>query len=179
MSFSSTNPPNSSQSAMSEADKQEAPAEQVKRKPTGDYDVGYCRPPVQHRFKPGNNANPKGRRKGTKNRKVVVRDVLLEQITVREGDEIKQMSKFEAVLKKTLSQALGGDKKSAVTIFAIAQKDGLLTPEQEQAVENLSENDAAIIEDYNRRLGVHDSEQANEQMPLPDEPPGRAPSSRH
>ena len=62
------------------------------------------------------------------------------------------MSKLEALLKKTLSQALAGDTKSAVTIFAIAQKEGLLTPEQEQAVESLSEDDAAIIAAYNRRL---------------------------
>jgi hypothetical protein len=103
------------------------------------------RPPPEHRFKPGNNANPKGRRKGTKNRRVVVQDVLLEQITVREGGETKQMSKLEALLKKTMSDALAGDKKSAGLIFAIAQREGLLTPEQEEALGSVAETDAAII----------------------------------
>ena len=41
-----------------------------------DYEVGYGRPPVAHRFKPGNNANPNGRKKKTQNRKVVVSDIL-------------------------------------------------------------------------------------------------------
>ena len=45
-------------------------AQMAQRKPTRDYQVGYCRPPAEHRFKPGNNANPRGRRKGSKNRKV-------------------------------------------------------------------------------------------------------------
>ncbi len=36
----------------------------AKTKPKGDYEVGYGKPPAAHRFKPGNNANPKGRRKG-------------------------------------------------------------------------------------------------------------------
>ena len=41
-----------------------------------DYRVGYGRPPVEHRFKPGNRANPKGRGKKTRNRKIVVGEVL-------------------------------------------------------------------------------------------------------
>jgi Family of unknown function (DUF5681) len=77
----------------------EAGAEGQKR----DYEVGYRRPPVAHRFKPGNNANPKGRKKKTRNRKVVISDILLEPITVKEGGEVKQMSQLEAVLKKTMS----------------------------------------------------------------------------
>src|SRR5262245_60749230 len=125
-----------------------------KHRPKGDYDVGYCRPPAAHRFQHGNKANPKGRKKGSRNRKVVIHDVLFEDVTVREGGEIRQMSALEAVLKKMLSKALAGDNKAALTIIGIAQKEGLLTPEQEQVVEDLSEGDLAIIEDVKRRLGV-------------------------
>ena len=125
-----------------------------KHRPKGDYSVGYCMPPAAHRFKHGNNANPKGRKKGSRNRKVVIHDVLFETVTVREGCEIKQMSALEAVLKKMLSKALAGDNKAALTIIGIAQKEGILTPEQEQAVEDLSEGDLAIIEDVKRRLGA-------------------------
>jgi hypothetical protein len=109
------------------------------------YIVGYSKPPVEHRFKPGNNANPRGRRKGSRNREVVIREVLFEPVTVREGTEIRQMSALEAVIKKMLSKALTGDNRSAVTIIAIAQKEGLLTSDQKQMVEDLSESDQAII----------------------------------
>jgi hypothetical protein len=124
----------------------------AKRQPEGDYEVGYAKPPAEHRFKPGNNANPKGRRRGTKNRGVVIRDVLLEPITVRVGGETKQMSKLEALFEKTISEALAGDKKAAALIFAVAQKEGLLTPEQEEAAESLSETDAAVLEAYHQQF---------------------------
>jgi hypothetical protein len=134
----------------------------AKNRPKADYDVGYCRPPAAHRFKHGNKANPKGRKKGSRNRKVVIHDVLFEAVTVREGGEIKRMSALEAVLKKMLSKALAGDNKAALTIIGIAQKEGILTPEQEQVVENLSESDLAIMEDVRRRLASSDLE-----YPLP------------
>ena len=84
----------------------------------------------------------------------MIRDVLFEAVTVREGGEFKQMSAIEAVLKKMLSKALAGDNKAALTIIGIAQKEGLLTPEQEHVVENLSESDLAIMEDVKRRLAA-------------------------
>jgi hypothetical protein len=135
-----------------------------------DYDVGYRKPPVAHRFRHGNNANPKGRKKGTRNRKVVIHDVLFEAVTVREGGEIRQMSAVEAVLKKMLSKALAGDSKAALTILGIAQNEGILTPEQEQAVDTLSENDLAIMEDVKRRL-----EASALEHPLTCPPPARQP----
>jgi hypothetical protein len=124
------------------------------REPKVDYGVGYRRPPVEHRFKPGNNANPKGRKKKTRNRKLVISELLFEPITVREGGEVKQMSVLEAVLKKLLSKALTGDNKAALTIIGLAQREGILTPEQEEAVDNLPESDMAIMQDAMKRFGA-------------------------
>jgi Family of unknown function (DUF5681) len=47
----------------------------------------------------GNKANPKGRGKGSKSRKVVIHDVMFEPVTVREGDRTRQMSALEAVTR--------------------------------------------------------------------------------
>jgi hypothetical protein len=82
----------------------------------------------------------------------VVRDLLLEPITVKEGGEVKQMSMLEAVLKKTMSKALAGDHKAALTIIGIAQREGILTPEQEETIDSLSDSDRAIMEDALKRL---------------------------
>jgi len=141
-----------------------------KNRPQGDYPIGYCKPPAAHQFKPGNKANPKGRKRGARNRTIVIHDLLLELVTVREGGEIRQMSALEAVLKKTLSKALAGDNKAAVTILGIAQKEGILTPAQEQFAENLSETDLAIMEDVRRRLGPG----ASERPPVPPVQPSDA-----
>jgi hypothetical protein len=75
------------------------------------------------------------------------------------------MPALEAVLKKVLSKALAGDNKAALTIIGIAQKEGILTPEQEQVVENLSESDLAIMADVKRRLEAS----ALESLPCPPE----------
>ena len=135
-------------SSQSNSARGEAGTEGQKR----NYEVGYGRPPVAHRFKPGNNANPKGRKKKTRNRKVVISDILLEPITVKEGGEVKQMSQLEAVLKKTMSKALAGDHKAGLTIIGLAQRQSLLTPEQEETIDNLSDRDRAIMEDAMKRF---------------------------
>jgi len=131
----------------------ESPTDRAaKNTPKEEYPVGYCRPPVAHRFKHGNKANPKGRKKGTRNRTIVIRDLLLEPVTIRIGDTTTQVTAIEAVIKKLLFKALGGDGKAAFTIIGIAQKEGILTPEQEQDVDHLSDTDLAIMEDVKRRL---------------------------
>lgn len=138
------------------------PGRQGTPRAKGQYDVGYGKPPAAHRFKHGNNANPKGRKRGSRSRKVVIREVLFEPVTVREGGETRQMPVLEAVLKKLVSKALAGDHKAAVTVIGIAQKEGILTADQEQVVDNLSESDLAIMEDVKRRL-----EAAAPEEPLP------------
>jgi hypothetical protein len=138
----------------SESSAEHGEASVERHEPKGDYRIGYRRPPVEHRFKPGNNANPKGRKKKTRNRKVVIRELLFEPVTVREGGVVKEIPALEAVIKKTLSQALGGDHKAALTIIGLAQRDGILTPEQEQAVDNLPESDMAIMQDAMMRFGA-------------------------
>jgi hypothetical protein len=118
----------------------------------GDYRVGYGRPPEEHRFKPGNKANPKGRGKKTRNRKIVVSEVLFEPVKVNEGGVEKQMPALEVVLKKLLARALKDDHRAALTILGLAQRDGLLTPEQEEVVEALADDDLAILQHGMERL---------------------------
>jgi hypothetical protein len=118
----------------------------------GDYRVGYGRPPVEYQFKPGNRANPKGRGKKNRNRKIVISEVLFEPVKVNEGGVEKQMPALEVVLKRLLSLALKGDLKAALTVLGIAQREGLLTPEQEEAVDALPDNDRAILLDGMQRL---------------------------
>jgi len=106
-----------------------------KKAATNDYTVGYCKPPRAHQFKPGNNANPMGRPKGTRNRKVLVRELLLEPIAAREGNAVKKMSKLEAIVTQTINDGLKGDHKARLLAIGMAREEGLLTAEQVDAVE--------------------------------------------
>src|SRR5262249_52311813 len=103
---------------------------------TNDYTVGYCKPPRAHQFKPGNNANPMGRPKGTRNRKVLVRELLLEPIAAREGNAVKTMSKLEAIVTQTINDGLKGDHKARLLAIGMAREEGLLTAKQVDATDN-------------------------------------------
>jgi hypothetical protein len=132
-------------------------AESTKPKPANasdaNYAVGYGRPPRQHQFKVGNTASRRGRKRGSRNRTLVIREILFEPIKVREGEDVKKMPLLEAIVRQTCNLALKGDHKAALMIIGLAQKEGLLTPELNEVLEeNMSEADKAILADYKKRL---------------------------
>jgi hypothetical protein len=73
---------------------------------TGDYEVGYGKPPERTRFKKGKSGNPKGRSKGAKNLKTDLIEELQENITVREGDRTVRISKQRAIVKTLVAKTL-------------------------------------------------------------------------
>ena len=48
-----------------------------------DYEVGYGKPPKATRFKPERSGNPKGRPRGRRNQRSVVREVIDRKVTLR------------------------------------------------------------------------------------------------
>ncbi|MEM7222740.1 MAG: DUF5681 domain-containing protein [Pseudomonadota bacterium] len=88
------------------------------------YEVGYGKPPVESRFKPGQSGNPRGRPKGSKNTidstsaknherlKQVIVDEAYRQITIRDGDRIVTMPVIQAVVRNMALNAAKGDKRS-------------------------------------------------------------------
>ena len=97
-----------------------------KHQPTGDYGVGYCRPPQAGRFKKGQSGNSAGRPKGTKNMATYLDEILRQRISVREGGKVKKMSKAEAMLHNLYHKAMKGDSKALSSIIALARLSGLL-----------------------------------------------------
>jgi hypothetical protein len=56
--------------------------------------VGYGKPPMATQFKPGNNANPRGRPKGAKNHRTILIDALNEKVVVLQNGRKKTMTKY-------------------------------------------------------------------------------------
>lgn len=126
--------------------------QKARSSPNGASSVGYARPPRQHQFKVGNKAS-RGRKAGSKNKALVIQQVLLEPVKVKEGEKVRKMPKLEAILRQTCNKALQGDYKAALTVIGLAQKEGLITAKQNDILEgNMSEDDKAILADFKKRL---------------------------
>jgi hypothetical protein len=109
--------------------------------------VGYRRPPLRSRFKPGQSGNPKGRPKGTVNLRTDLKDELAERIRVRESERDLKVSKQRAMLKALVAKALKGDARAANVILGLVAK--LFEPVAErQVVPNLTATDQKILERF-------------------------------
>src|ERR1041384_6796049 len=89
-----------------------------------DYAVGYCRPPVHTRFKPGVSGNPLGRAKGSQNFKTLLDRILKEEIPLLDGDRSRKVSKAEAITRRLVIGALKGDARSLHALFRLAEQTG-------------------------------------------------------
>ena len=114
------------------------------------YAVGYRRPPVHGQFKLGHRKLG-GRRKGQRNRRTVVDEVLNEKITIREGKRSRRVTKFEAMILRTANDAVSGSAKALSTMLALTRSLDLMGGPQATHAEPVTDDDAAVIADFQRR----------------------------
>jgi hypothetical protein len=88
------------------------------------YPVGYGRPPMHTRFQAGKSGNPSGRAKGSQNLRTLFKKVMKEQVSLREGGEVRKVSKAEAILRGLVVGAMKGDTKSAAAVLRLAEQTG-------------------------------------------------------
>src|ERR1044072_5149308 len=88
------------------------------------YAVGYKRPPAHSRFQPGRSGNPSGRPKDSKNFKTLLRQILNEQVPVRDGADTRKVTKREAITRRLIIGALKGDSRDLRALFRLAGPTG-------------------------------------------------------
>lgn len=93
-----------------------------KQSKSGDYEVGYGKPPKHTQFQPGQSGNPRGRPKGTKNLKSDLQEELNEKILVREGDRARRVSKQRAVVKAIVTRTMKGDARAASLLTSMMMR---------------------------------------------------------
>jgi len=112
-----------------------------------NYSVGYRRPPVASRFKPGTSGNAKGRPKGSKNLKTLIREAMTAGISIQEGAKTKRVSRLEGVVLRQLQKALMGSDQAAMAVVKIALQLGFLEEtEANQAEARLSAEDQRVLD---------------------------------
>jgi hypothetical protein len=86
--------------------------------------IGYGCPPEHSQFKPGQSGNPSGRAKGSQNFKTLFNKILNEEISLREGSDVKKLSKAEAIVRGVVIGALKGDARNVAILFRLAEQAG-------------------------------------------------------
>ena len=76
-----------------------------------DYAVGYGKPPIHGRFKPGLSGNPTGRKRPTKTPGALIEALLQEKIAVTEGGLTKKITKIEVIMRQVINKAANGDPR--------------------------------------------------------------------
>ncbi|MEM7024096.1 MAG: DUF5681 domain-containing protein [Pseudomonadota bacterium] len=74
--------------------------------PPGGLGVGYGKPPIDRRFKPGQSGNTKGRPKGAKNRRSIVAKVANEMHCVIENGKRRRRSTLELIVLRLRNSAI-------------------------------------------------------------------------
>lgn len=90
-----------------------------------EYAIGYGRPPIHSRFKPGQSGNPKGRPKGVRNLRTLRRALYLEPTRIRDGEKLKTVPRVLAIDAAVMSRALKGDPRAAVLASKTAKELGV------------------------------------------------------
>lgn len=98
--------------------------------PFPDYDVGYGKPPVTSRFKPGQSGNPRGRPKGARNRlpalneerlKTIVLQEAYRTIKVRDGNRNMTVPMAQAIIRTLAVNAAKGNNRAALIFSTLLQ----------------------------------------------------------
>ncbi len=137
------------------------------RKDPPKYEVGFKRPPVQHRFPPGKSGNPKGRPKGRRNLGTILDDELAARLRVREGGRTRRRTKAEIIIKGQVNGAVQGDNRCLDRVFDLAAKARLLSesPEVSSSGPVTDHDDAIVIEYFKRHMSPEPTNPASHDGP--------------
>lgn len=134
------------------ADQEKPTTEAQTEKTSGSYAVGYRKPPVATRFKPGQSGNRKGRPKGAKSMATIVRDEFGQMITVQEGSRTRNVSKMVALVKSIVNRALQKGGKDAEAAIKLLERHILGEAHAPSPGDDLSSNEADILTAFEARL---------------------------
>ena len=120
-------------------------------KETGDYEVGYGKPPLHTRFQKGKSGNPKGRPRGKKNMSTLLSTALNASIVVVANGRRKKITKREAIITQLVNRSAKADLRAIQILLAMLREiEGHATGAAD--AEGFTEADEQIIQRIRARL---------------------------
>ncbi len=101
-------------------------------------DIGYKKPPKKSQFKKGASGNPKGRPKGSTHPDQILSKFLDERVTIREGNNFKEVTKLEAIIMQRINKAMKGGYKESNAIINSAKMLNKKTDKTEIIIRHIS-----------------------------------------
>jgi hypothetical protein len=116
-----------------------------KTAPTGDYPVGYGRPPSATQFQPGQSGNPAGRPRGRPSLDELFLEEAARVVKVKVGDKIEHIDRDRALLRKLFDMALLGKVQAIQLVIArLAQAQAALIAKADPQAP-LTEEEIALL----------------------------------
>lgn len=116
-----------------------------------NYEVGYRKPPKENQFKPGQSGNYRGREKGVKNLKTIVKDEVDDKLAIVVDGKRIYVTKLEAAVKTLTAKAIQGDAKAAGLFFKMV-KDLILDQEDGPELAELTDADKSILDAFTHTI---------------------------
>lgn len=119
-----------------------------------DYKVGFCKPPVHTRFKPGQSGNPKGRPKGSMDTLRLIDKIVSKKVTATIDGRPLKISKRQAMLLRMANEATQGNLNTFKTILPLLmQIDARKAAHAAAAAGAISHTDREILDEYLHKKG--------------------------
>ena len=119
---------------------------------TGDYEVGYGRPPRHTRFAKGQSGNPRGRPCGAKNFTTLLEEALDEPVTVTENGERRKVSKRPAIITQLVNRSATADFRAIKLLFDIVRDIERQTEPASPDTAEFGEADEKVLEQLRSRF---------------------------
>ena len=154
------NAPDDGESFAQDQPSETGPADNGNRQPPeppssdDDDGVGYKRPPKKHRFKPGQSGNPRGRTKGAKGLKTILKKELSGRVRITENGKTRTISKIELLVKRLVEKGGKGDFKSLAKLLDLGALVFGMDDEDRSATALTREEQAIIDEAAKRRRAL-------------------------
>ena len=102
----------------------------VKKVPSGEYPVGYGRPPRETRWKKGTSGNPGGRKRGPSPQMLtdMMRDTLQKKITINGDGKEERITMLEAAVRRQVNDLVSGTAPQRLRTFIQLYHLGVLNP---------------------------------------------------